>query len=590
MGLAIIKAEIEGNRIYIDSAPSDKEECEMIPGSRWEKNTRRWHCPISWGACKALRGVFGTRLEIGPKLSAWAKRELEERINPSLDIREALEANNHGLFDKRLYPFQVAGAQFLFTAKQALLSDPMGAGKTVQVIAAAKARTLLPALVVCPSSMRRTWGREVKKWWPGVPVYVVEGTATQRAKILKEAGDTPGFVIINWEAVRLHSRLAPYGSVALSQEERTPKILNQIPFKLVVADEAHRMKDPKSKQTRAVWACAHNLMVQCRWALTGTPLTNAPDTLYPVLHFMDPLEWPSKTAFIERYCLKAFNLWGGLDVFGIRPDREDEFFSIFTPRFRRMPKEIILPQLPPIQYTTRTVQMNPKQKKAYNTMYEKMWAETEEGDMVIAANPISQLTRLTQFASSFAEIIDNEVKLSDPSSKLDAFMDDLADLGDGLVIFSQSRQLLRMLATRFDKRAKNLGGPISYGIIEGGQSADIRQNAIDAFQGGKVDYILVVIAAGGVGITLTRAATAIFLQRPWSNVDYQQAIGRVHRIGSEIHESINIVNYITDDTVEGYQMEVLQEKEGLMEEIVRDKSAIKRMLENKKKEDDEGSN
>lgn len=580
----MIRAEIEGTRIVIDSPQSRKEDCQSIPGCRWDKNSRKWHAPISWAACKCLRGVFGAELEIGPKLSAWAKNELEERINPSLDIREALEANCHGLFDKRLYPFQIAGAQFLFTAKQALLSDPMGAGKTVQVIAAAKARTSLPALVVCPASMRRTWGREIRKWWPGVPVYVIEGTATQRAKLLNEAADKPGWVVINWEAVRLHSRLAPYGSIALSQEERTPKILNQIPFKLVVADEAHRMKDPKSKQTRAVWACSHNPMTVYRWALTGTPLTNAPDTLYPVLHFMDPLEWPSKTAFIERYCLKAFNLWGGLDVFGIRPDREDEFFSIFTPRFRRMPKEIILPQLPPITYTTRTVQMNPKQKKAYTTMYDRMWAETEEGDMVIAANPISQLTRLTQFASSFAEVQeDGRVLLSDPSSKLDAFMDDLSDLGEGLVIFAESRQLLRMLATRFDKRAKNQGGPISYSIVEGGQSADTRQNGIDAFQNGKVPYILVVVKAGGVGITLTRAAQAAFLQRPWSNVDYQQAIGRVHRIGSEIHEAINIINYITEDTVEMYQMDVLQEKAGLMEEIVRDKDAIKRMLERKPK-------
>lgn len=575
--MSTIKADIVNNRIYIDSEPSNKEECQQISGCRWDKQTRKWHAPISWGTCKTLRAVFTNRLEIGPKLSEWAKRELDERINPSLQIRESLEAHDHGLFDKRLYPFQVAGAQFLFTAKQALLSDPMGAGKTVQVIAAAKARTVLPALVICPASMRRTWGREVEKWWPGVPVYVVEGTASKRNKILAEAGDKPGFVIINWEAARLHSRLAPYGSIALSDEEKTPKILNQIPFKLVVADEAHRMKDPKSKQTRAVWACAHNPMVQYRWALTGTPLTNAPDTLYPVLHFLDANEWPSKTAFIERYCLKSFNMWGGLDVFGIRPDREEEFFSIFEPRFRRMPKEIILPQLPPLQFTERYVTMAAKQKKSYESMAEKLWAFTEDGDMVIAANPISQLTRLTQFASASIEETPDGLKLADPSSKLDAFMDDMEDLGKGIVVFAQSRQLIRMLANRFDKRPKTQGGPVSYAVIEGGQSADQRQNAIDAFQDSKVDYILVVIAAGGTGITLTRTDTMAFLQRPWSNVEYQQAIGRGHRIGSEIHEAVNIINYITENTIELYQMDVLDEKAALLEEIVRDEEAIRRL-------------
>ena len=81
----------------------------------------------------------------------------------------------------------------------------------------------------------------------------------------------------------------------------------------------------------------------------------------------------------------------------------------------------------------------------------------------------------------------------------------------------------------------------------------------------------------------------VFLQRPWSNVDYQQAIGRGHRIGSEIHEKINVINYITQDTVEEHQMEVLEEKAGLLEEIVRDKDAIRRMLEGKLKEENNGN-
>lgn len=314
-------------------------------------------------------------------------------------------------------------------------------------------------------------------------------------------------------------------------------------------------------------------MAKYRFALTGTPLTNTPETLWPILHFLDPAEWPSRTQFIERFCLKSFNIWGGLDIFGIRPDREDEFFSIFHPRFRRMPKEIILPQLPPLVNQTREVKMGVKQKKAYDTMAKSMWAETEEGDFVLAKNPVSQLTRLTQYASAFIEESpEGRLLLSDPSSKLDAFMDDLDDLGTGLVVFAVSRQLLRMLAARFEKRK------LSFSVIEGGQSSDVRQNAIDQFQNEKVDYILVVVAAGGVGVTLTRAGTAVFLQRPWSNVDYQQAIGRVHRIGSEIHETVNIIDYITIDTIESRIGDILNEKEQLLQEVVRDKESIQRLL------------
>lgn len=482
----------------------------------------------------------------------------------------------------RLRPYQQVDVAFLLTAKNAICGTPMGGGKTPVSIAAARVlgKDSLPALVVCPASMRRTWKREIVKWWPGVPVYVVEGTAPQRNKILAQAKETPGIVVINWESVRLHSRLAPYGSLALSEKEKTPGLLNEIPFKLVIADECHKMRDPKSKQTRAVWSVAHNPTVQYRWGLTGTPLTKAPDTMWPILHFIDPIEWPSKTQFIERLCLKSFNLWGGLDVFGIRPDREEEFFSVFNPRFRRLAKEIILPDLPPIQFNTRYVKMAVKQQKAYNTMAEKMWAETEDGDMVIAANPISQLTRLTQFASAtIVETEEGELRLSEPSSKLDTFMDDLDDLGTGLVVFAVSRQLLRLLATRFEK------AKISYGVVEGGQSQDTRQVALDRFQDGKTDYLLVVVAAGGVGLTLTRASTAVFLQKPYSNVDYQQAIARIHRIGSEIHESINIIDYVTEDTVEVSIADVLKDKADMLEEIVRDRDSIRRMLEGKTDEE-----
>lgn len=570
MSYAPVYVEIEKNRIYITSEMSDHARCKQVSGSRWDKDARKWHVPISWSHCKQLRAVFGDRLQIGPTLMEWAKKEVSERIAPSVALREALNVKDPGGLVSGLYDFQQAGAHFLITAKNALLGDPMGSGKTVQTLAAARAVNALPMLVICPNSMKRTWARETAKWWPNIPVYIVEGAAAKRKTILATAADNPGVVIINWESMRLHSRLAPYGSIALNETEKTPKELNNIPFKLVVADEAHKMKDPKSKQTRAAWAVAHGPMVLYRWALSGTPLTNKPDTLWPILHFIDPKEWPSKTSFVDRYCLSSLNVWGGLEIFGLNPANKDEFYAIFDPRFRRMQKEIILPQLPPIVHETRYVEMSPKQKKAYESMVENLVAI--DGDtMVVASNPIAQLTRLTQFASAYIEEIDGQLRLSDPSCKLDQLMEDLEDMGEPVVVFAQSRQLIEMTARRLEKAG------ILYSMVAGGQTNDQRQNAIDDFQNGRVDVILVVIAAGGVGITLTRSRVAIFLQRSWSNVDQQQAIARVHRIGSEIHDSVTIVDYISSGTIEEGQLAVLAGKEESLQEVIRDREAFLRM-------------
>lgn len=86
----MIRAEIEGNRIVIDSPASRKEDCQSIPGCRWNKNNRRWSCPISWASCKTLRAVFGTELEIGPNLLDWAQNEVTVRISPAIALREQL--------------------------------------------------------------------------------------------------------------------------------------------------------------------------------------------------------------------------------------------------------------------------------------------------------------------------------------------------------------------------------------------------------------------------------------------------------------------------------------------------------------------
>ena len=88
--------------------------------------------------------------------------------------------------------------------------------------------------------------------------------------------------------------------------------------------------------------------------------------------------------------------------------------------------------------------------------------------------------------------------------------------------------------------------------------------------------------AGGVGITLTAARRLIMLQRPWSLVDHKQALDRVHRIGSEIHDSIIVTNYVTEGTVEERVLQVLETKADNFEAIVRDKAQLLALLKDDK--------
>lgn len=582
----------DGEIIYTGQCSfSNRDLVGLVPGAKWRENDSRWELPLTWAAVKQLRSTFGDNLEIDDGLVDWGYGELHNRVTPCMMLRDLL---NPGIpypsdFDPSLYPYQAAGASFLVAAGQAILSDPPGAGKTAQAITAARVIDGLPALVIAPKSTLVSWEREVERWWPGSPTYVIDGAPKRRQERILQAIKEPGFVIIGWEAVRRHSRLAPYGSMRLSPEERTPKELNQVPFRLVIADEAHRMKDPTSKQTRAVWAMGDMDSVEYRWALTGTPLTNQIDTLWPVLRFIKKEEWPSKVQFIDRYALTRVVPWGsGSEVIGLNPANEEEFQEIFQPRFRRMPKEVILPQLPPIQRTRRHLDLLPEQRRVYETMAADMIAETDSGDLIIAANPAVKMLRMVQFSSACADIeyaIGGEIatRLCDPSNKLDALMDDLPDLlsaGESVVVFAVSRQLIEMAETRL-KKAKT-----PYSVVKGDQSTSFRQGEIDNFQSGETNVILVVIAAGGVGITLTAARIAIFLQRSWSFIDNNQAEGRLHRIGSERHESVEYIDYISRGTVDEAVVQVAEGKAIKLEEIVKDRDAVRRLLQG---EVDDGS-
>ena len=93
----------------------------------------------------------------------------------------------------------------------------------------------------------------------------------------------------------------------------------------------------------------------------------------------------------------------------------------------------------------------------------------------------------------------------------------------------------------------------------------------------------VYCSGGGVGVTLTAARRLVMLQRPWSLVDYKQALDRVHRIGSEIHDSILITDYVTEGTIEERVIEALDVKADNFEQIVRDKAKLLELLKEGRK-------
>ena len=565
--MPVIDMNDKGQLVISGTEYRDRDSCHRIPGSRYADGI--WHCPATWSAIKVIRTLWPWAV-LTQSVLDWVWKEYHERIEPTLAVREYALDPGHEMPVPigGLYPYQTTGAHFLALANGGTLADDMGTGKCLQAICTLEIGSLYPALIVCPNAAKGTWANEFAKWNPSVRVQVIGGTASQRRKQIDAEADV---YVVNYESLRTHTRIAGYGSIALSDEDKRPKELNEIEWECVVADEAHRCVDPNAKQTRALWGVSAE--ATSRIALTGTPLVNAPDDLWAILHFEAPEEWPSKTKFIDRYCLKEYNAWGGMSVIGLNPATRQEFFDLISPRFLRRPKALVNPWLPEKVYERLDVEMSPKQRKAYDAFRNDSLAALD-GGVAIASDPLTILTRLTQLASATVDVTEQGVRLCTPSSKVDTLVDLLQDMPstEPLVVFAQSRQLLVLAHERLEKEG------ISHGSVWGDQGEFERQGFIDSFQSGEIRVILCTLGAGSEAITLTRASTVCFLQRSWSMVTNRQAENRIHRIGQEA-PSVIVIDMVAPGTVDEAIIAAIQAKGDTMEEIVRDKEAVRRMIQ-----------
>ena len=602
MGVAV-ELDSTNKHIVITAEWRFKDLCKSLPGAKWNAKEQFWAVPLSWTSCLALRSTFKDTLEIGPRLTLWAQNEVTERITPSNAYRdlETLESDTSvpPEWNADLFPHQRAGVKYLSIARRALLADEPGLGKTAQAIRALKelhdkGEEVFPVLVVCPNTLKKNWKREFALWWPDPKVIVIKGSAAQRKAQFEDEYDV---IVMNWESLRSHSKLAPYGSIALARcpdcgghDERVTynkcevhnRELNQIDFKAVIADEVHRSKDPRAKSSRALLAASGNATI--RFAMTGTPVANNVVDLWSILHWISPEEWPSKTRWVDRMVDTMINAFGGMMVLGVKAHMNAEFEATLHPRMRRMLKSRVLPWLPEMLFERKDIEMAPKQAKAYKQMRDSMITELEGGYMT-APSALTQTIRLLQFASSSAELTVDEttgetkVKLVEPSCKVDALMDDIEneDFGnDSVAVCAVSRQLIEILSRAMTAKK------IPHGLITGAQNEDERQQAVDDFQSGKIKWILFTAQAGGVGITLTAARRLIMLQRPWSLIDHKQALDRVHRIGSEIHDSVVITDYVTEGSIEERVIQVLSTKADNFDAIVHDRAKLLELLKDDK--------
>jgi SNF2 family DNA or RNA helicase len=579
---------LHDGRLILTCGPLDHDLARQIPGLAWHDDTGAWRGVPSWGTALAARGVFGQDLRLTPEVNEWGARQVaRERWAEGLKGWTTDSAP----WAEGLRSLQTTGVGFLVANERALLADDPGAGKGVML---AVALGLLPddgfpALIVCPKSVKWTHARHLEEWSGGGAVpYVVSGSVKQRRATIEEAlADPRGVLIMNWESVKAHSYLAPYGSVPRKDSEKEPKELNAAGLQTVVFDEAHRAKDPKTGVTRAARAVTAGATRV--WATTATPIPD-PIGFWSLMHLLVPWEFQTRIKYQDRYCLtQTIRAKGGREVAVVKdfnPRTQDELHRIVAPYFLRRTIDQIEPGLPPVVPQTLWVEMEGKQLTAYRSMKKESLAVVGDDQMIAATDPMQLSLRLLQLASAVPVFEEFEVEVAEgvvetrqrlvemqaPSCKVDAMLEWLDDNPGQLVVFAVSRRLIELASRALDK------AKVPHGLITGQQNEGQRNVAEMEFQAGNLRVLLGTYGAMSEGITLTAASTQMMLQRSFKLIENTQADGRCRRIGQQASH-VNIIDVVS---VNSYDEAVFRSgayKEEVAQRLLRDPEWIKRTLE-----------
>lgn len=520
--------------------------------------------PATWAAVVQLAHMLGPAWRPGPRLVAWTAHQFDSRVLAEKDLHVAPPA---GCVPRS---YQIDGALMIGAVGRALLFDEQGTGKTITTILGlverAEVATVRPVVCVVPASVVDSWVREWGVWAPTWRAVAWRGTPTKRHAL---AGTADVYVV-------------GYDTASRDAGDKDGPLIKLGPAAVVV-DECHMIKSQHAMRSLAARRLAKRAGTFV--ALSGTPITHHPGDLWATLEGLEPLAYPSRERYVTRYCLSVQGDYKAT-IIGLNASTEPEFRASLFGQHRRVAKADVLAQLPPKVYSVREVALPTAWRKAYDDMEVQMLAEMPDGEELSVMSVLAQLTRLSQLASAPCDVTvtietnaDGEetphyhVTMKAPSWKVAALLEILAERpGSPVVAFAPSRQLMVLAG-----QAATAEG-LSVGYVMGGQTQAERTQTVEHFQAGKYDVLCATTQAGGVGLTLTAAGTVVFLQRPWSLVEALQAEDRCHRIGSEIHDSIEIIDVIATDTVDSRVREVLHEKAGQLADLVQDPRIIAQLL------------
>jgi SWI/SNF-related matrix-associated actin-dependent regulator of chromatin subfamily A-like protein 1 len=423
---------------------------------------------------------------------------------------------------KKLFPHQRVAVHWILSHHYTFVGDDMGLGKTLAVLTAIEELItqgeISRSLIVCPNSLTLNWAREVDQWMPNLNFKVLPKIPKLRRAVLEEyrSSSSPFSLALNYEAARV--------------PEVNETIVSSFPKNrtLLCLDESQRVKNAMSKTFQALKPIA-TLAVR-RILLSGTPTPKDISDIWSQINLLDHGErfgndfykWLESVAELG-------NEYSATAIKRFYPHKVEYTRLRVQEILLRRSKDKVL-NLPEKTFIQRDIELSGTQKERFDQIRNELRIRLTSAKGRTFTREVTsileQYLRAVQIASN--------PRLVDPSwqgvpakfHELDMLLNEIVNEQDQKVLI-WTNYLLN--TTELACRYQAYGAAILSGQIQPTQ----RQETVKTFQdpASPIKVLIALPAVAGVGLTLTQAQTAIYLDKTWNAEHWLQSIDRIHRIG-----------------------------------------------------------
>lgn len=513
--------------VGFDYHPALVASVKKFAGAGYNPQNREWYIPFSLVTVNPLKkwleeNGFKEGMNYVPSRRVIDYEEPEEVITA-----EEVEQACKEIGMKRIpRPYQCEGVAYMINHRNCINGDDCGLGKTAQTIIIIELLGAFPALIVTPASVKYNWKKEWAKWMPDRKVGVIE-----RKRKFDPAVWDSDVVIINYDVL---------GERNMEKPTAKFKELLKKYWGACALDEIHFLKSEKALRTKMAKKITKR--IEHVWGLTGTLTQNKPADLiqpFKIIRRFDDI-FGDTLEFKFRYCNGKQTAYG-FDDSGFS-NLEELHELLRMGGYIRRNKRDVLEELPPL--VEQTVDVPIVNLKEYRRAESDLLAYLEKIDIEKANNAVNapHLVMINTLKS-----LSVKGKLPFMQSYIKDWLE--ANEDEQLVVFGVHREPLQELAKYFKAP-----------IIQGGVSADKKQQIVNEFSQRKHRLLFANIQSAGTGTDglQDNCSNLFYIELPDKSTDLEQTNSRLERMGQK--NSINITYLLSPDTIDVEMRETVKDK------------------------------